>query len=616
MKARQARRATANVATVAGWVLFVLAALVLLGWIFGLRGLQTFVPESAGIKANSAVAMMLASVALLRRNHRILPFLSIAVFLIGALTLSEYSWGLNFGIDELLFRDTHYFLYPGRMSQYTSIGYVLLGSSLLPMNSRHRVLRQFSGGLGILTGALGALAIVSHAYDTHVENLISPQNNVSVPTALGFLIGAIGIQYANPSEGIVRLLHANNAGGAMLRRLLPAGILLTLLLGYGVRDAQRLYRWESGFALALLGLGVGACLITGIVLTAVDLERKDLARRESESRFLLAAKSAPVMIWMSGTDKLCTYCSEPWLEFTGRPLEAQIGNGWTDGIHPDDLKDCMAAYVDSFDRRAPCQMQYRLRRHDGEYRWIFDTGVPRFDEVGSFVGYIGSCIDITDRKLAEEALSSLSGQLIKAQEEERGRIAREIHDDYQQRLAMLSIDLKDLDRYLERNSEGSDRLHELWDRVGELGSDLHSLSHRLHSSTLDNLGLVTALRSLCEEFRDYHSIDVNFVEDNVPRSIPREVALCLFRITQEALQNVKKHSHADSAEVRAEGLEQKIHLSISDRGTGFDQGAASRQSGIGIRSMEERVRLVGGQFAVHSRPMEGTKIDVWVPIAG
>ena len=152
--------------------------------------------------------------------------------------------------------------------------------------------------------------------------------------------------------------------------------------------------------------------------------------------------------------------------------------------------------------------------------------------------------------------------------------------------------------------------------MGELGSDLHSLSHRLHSSTLENLGLVAALSILVRGVQELHSIDVNFVEDNVPRNIPREVALCLFRITQEALQNVKKHSHADSAEVRVEGLEQKIHLSISDRGTGFDQGAASRQSGIGIRSMEERVRLVGGQFAVHSRPMEGTKIDVWVPIAG
>ena len=209
---------------------------------------------------------------------------------------------------------------------------------------------------------------------------------------------------------------------------------------------------------------------------------------------------------------------------------------------------------------------------------------------------------------------NLSGQLIQAQEAERSRIAREIHDDYLQRLAVLSIELSDVRKYLERDSEGSQRLRELWDRVGELSSDLHSLSHRLHSSTLDNLGLVQAMISLCAEFGDHHSIEINFVEENVPRNIPKEVALCLFRITQEALQNIKKHSHADSAEVRVEGLEQKIHLSISDRGTGFDQGAGSRRTGIGIQSMEERVRLVGGQFAVHSRPMEGTTIDVWVPI--
>jgi PAS domain S-box-containing protein len=614
MKARQDQGATANVATVAGLVLFVLAVLVLLGWVFNLRGLQSFAPESAEIKANSAVAMLLGSVALLSRNYRVLPFLSIAVFLIGALTLSEYFWDSNLGIDEFLFRDTHYFLYPGRMSQYTSFGYMLFGSSLLPMNSRHRVLRQLSRGLGILTGALGTLAIVSHAYDTHAGNLISPQSNVSVPTAIGLLIGAIGVQYANPSEGIVRLLHADNAGGAMLRRLLPAAILLPLLLGYAVRDAQKLYSWESGFSLALVGLGVGACLITGIVLTAVGLERQDLSRRESESRFMLAAKTAPVMIWMSGTDMLRNYFSEPWLEFTGRSLESELGNGWTGGVHPDDLKQCIATYVDSFDRRVPFQMEYRLLRHDTEYRWVFDTGVPRLDGEHSFVGYIGSCVDITERKLAEETLASLSGRLIQAQESERSRIAREIHDDFQQRVAMLSIDVEHLAEFMERDSEGRGRLHEFWDRLGELGSDLHFLSHHLHSSTLDTLGLVAALRSLCAEFSEYNAINVSFVEEDVPRDIPREVALCLFRITQEALQNVKKHSHADSAEVRVERLEQRIHLSISDSGTGFDQGAGSRQTGIGIQSMEERARLVGGQFAVNSRPTEGTKIDAWVPI--
>ena len=284
-------------------------------------------------------------------------------------------------------------------------------------------------------------------------------------------------------------------------------------------------------------------------------------------------------------------------------------------VHPTDLEAYETALAEARDKRGPYAAEFRVVRQDGDLRWISAKGKFYFTPNGEPERMLGMATDITERKLAEETLASLSGRLIQAQEAERSRIAREIHDDYQQRLAMLSIDLEHLDKYLERDdSKGSDRLREIWDRVGELGSDLHSLSHGLHSSTLDNLGIVAALRSLCAEFSEHHSIDVNFVEENVPRNIPSEVALCLFRITQEALQNVKKHSRADSAEVRAEGREQTIHLSISDRGTGFDQGAASRESGIGIRSMEERVRLVGGQFAVHSRPMEGTKIDVWVPI--
>lgn len=340
----------------------------------------------------------------------------------------------------------------------------------------------------------------------------------------------------------------------------------------------------------------------------------NLANSEIKDGFFLAAKIAPVMIWMTDRNALCVYVNEGWVRFTGRPFETQLVNGWMETVHPDDLTSMRSTYLAACHQRVPFQMTYRARQYDGEYRWILDSGVPRFDEEGSFAGYVGSCVDITDRKHAEDALNSLSGQLIKAQEEERARIAREIHDDYQQRLALISIDLDDLARHLEENSEERDRLNKLSKRIGELDSDLRSLSHRLHSDTLDFLGLVAALESLSAEFRDYHSTDVHFVMKSVPSATPREVALCLFRIAQEALQNIKKHSHADSADVRLEQLEEKLHLSISDDGAGFDQEGPSRKVGIGIRSMEERVRLVGGQFAIRSRPMEGTKIDVWVPI--
>ena len=183
---------------------------------------------------------------------------------------------------------------------------------------------------------------------------------------------------------------------------------------------------------------------------ARDLERKraqdDL--RDSEERFHLMAAAAPLMVWMSGIDKLCTYVNRGWLEFTGRSVDAELGNGWAESIHSEDLDSSLNTYSQAFDRRKPFQMEYRLRRHDGEYRWILDQGMPRFNANGSFAGYIGSAIDITERKLAEVALSTVSQRLIEAHEEERTRIARELHDDICQRLAVLAVDLEGLQHNL------------------------------------------------------------------------------------------------------------------------------------------------------------------------
>ena len=387
--------------------------------------------------------------------------------------------------------------------------------------------------------------------------------------------------------------------------------------------SEVLYReptaWES-YKWYIIG-GLSLITLEGVLIVALVWQRARRRRTENELRFTHDRLRMAVEAGRSvGWDADLRSGQKRWfgdLQYifgmSGDNRNGHVGD-LRKRVHPDDVETFETAVATARETREPYAAEFRVVREDGDFRWISAKGKFYFTPNGEPERMLGMATDITERKLAEETLNSLSGQLIKAQEEERSRIAREIHDDYQQRLALLSIDLEHLAKYLARDTEGSDRLHELWDRVGELGSDLHSLSHRLHSSTLDILGLVAALRSLCAEFKDYHSIDVNFVEENMPRNIPREVALCLFRITQEALQNVKKHSRADSAEVRVEGLEQKIHLSISDRGTGFDQGAASRQNGIGVRSMEERVRLVGGQFAVRSRPMQGTKIDVWVPI--
>jgi PAS domain S-box-containing protein len=358
----------------------------------------------------------------------------------------------------------------------------------------------------------------------------------------------------------------------------------------------------------------GKKLFTFIIRDITERRRAEQAIRESEERFRLVANTAPVLIWMSGPDKLCTYFNQPWLEFTGRPVEAELGNGWVDGVHPEDLRACLDTYTNAFDRHESFKMQYRLRHNDGEYRWIFDLGVPRFNPDGSFAGYIGSCIDVTERKMAEEALASLSGRLIDAQEEECRRIAREIHDDYNQRLAMLANELEDLARSIGNSvAEAGPRLRELWNSVSELGVDLHSLSHRLHSSTLETLGLVAGVRAFCKEFEDQQEIQVEFTHENVPRAIPADVSLCLFRIAQEGLRNVKRHSGASSAKVHLDFAGGKLHLSVSDQGRGFNPAGGSARDGIGIRSMEERLHFIGGQLEVHSQPMGGTSIDAWAP---
>jgi PAS domain S-box-containing protein len=144
-----------------------------------------------------------------------------------------------------------------------------------------------------------------------------------------------------------------------------------------------------------------------LIGTCQDITRRkrmEEALRESEARFRLVADSAPVMIWMSGTDKLCNYFNKPWLDFTGRSVDQELGNGWAGGVDPEDLPRCLATYTQSFDRRESFRMEYRLRRHDGEYRWVSDIGVPRFNPDGSFAGYIGSCTDVTEQKRAEEQL--------------------------------------------------------------------------------------------------------------------------------------------------------------------------------------------------------------------
>jgi len=354
-----------------------------------------------------------------------------------------------------------------------------------------------------------------------------------------------------------------------------------------------------------------------MVLAALSEEHEQAAHavRESEERFRLVANTAPVMIWMAGTDRLCTYVNQPWLEFTGRPLEAQLGNGWAEGIHDEDLRRCLETCSRAFDRRETFAMEYRLRRNDGEFRWILDIGVPRFNSDGSFAGYIGSCLDITDRKLAEDALASVGRRLIEAHEEERTWIARELHDDIGQRIALLAVELENSDsKVLGSTSDIPEHLQIARQHVSDLGKDIQALSHRLHSSKLEYLGLVTAAKSFCHELAEQRNVRIEFKHSDIPAAIPNEISLCLFRVLQEALQNAVKHSTDKNFRVDVYGTKEGISLIVTDSGIGFNWQDAMNHRGLGLVSMRERLRLVNGELSIQSAPGRGTIVIARVPL--
>jgi signal transduction histidine kinase len=217
--------------------------------------------------------------------------------------------------------------------------------------------------------------------------------------------------------------------------------------------------------------------------------------------------------------------------------------------------------------------------------------------------------DITQRKEMENALSDVSRKLIQSQEQERARIGRELHDDINQRLAMLGIELQQLQ---DNPSELHKRVQELRQHTADISDDVQALAHELHSSKLEYLGVVAGIRSLCKEFGEHQGMEINFKTD-VAAPIPLETGLTLFRILQEALHNAVKHSGVERVDVQLSEHLNEIRLTISDAGKGFDVDAARRGRGLGLASMEERVRLVNGTISIVSRPMGGTSIGIRVP---
>ena len=349
---------------------------------------------------------------------------------------------------------------------------------------------------------------------------------------------------------------------------------------------------------------------------AADLIERTLAEeavRESEERFRLIANTAPVMIWMSGTDNDITYLNQTWLDYAGQPLDAAVDKVQAMVLHPDETERCRGVYERAFEKRVPFQLEHRLRRRDGEYRWVVTAGVPRYNADRAFVGYIGTSVDITERKLAEGIISSQ--KLIEAHEEESRRIARELHDDINQRLALVSMRLGSLKTGPPLSpAKLTQDIGEVGQEIAGLAADIQAVSHRLHPAKLEILGLEKAAAGFCEELSTRHGVTIDVHFEDIPPALSREVSLCLYRVLQEALQNVVKHSGSRHAQVALNARIDTISLKITDSGAGFDPQEAMRGRGLGLISMKERLKVVGGRLSIHSQPGAGTIVDAVAPL--
>jgi PAS domain S-box-containing protein len=367
---------------------------------------------------------------------------------------------------------------------------------------------------------------------------------------------------------------------------------------------------------ALLVIAAQALLIIGLLWQRARKRKAEAGLRESEKRFRVMADTTPSLVWMCDAQGKITYLNERRIPFTGPDPSAGYGDTWTDYVHPDDLKNVLDTVAQALKTRQPFSTEYRLRRSDGVYRWMFDVASPRVNGDGSFAGFIGSAIDTTEQKLAQQALEKVSGQLIEAQEKERSRIARDLHDDICQRLALLSMELEQANRSSNGSPTATKKsLEDIQKHCSEIAGDVQSMSHQLHSSKLDYLGIVSAIRGFCNEFSKQHEVNVEFLERNVPTHLPKDVPLCLFRVAQEALQNAAKYSGVSRFTVELSGMEGVVQLMVSDAGAGFDVEEAKKNRGLGLVSMQERVYLLHGTFSIESEPGKGTKIFAAVPLA-
>jgi len=372
--------------------------------------------------------------------------------------------------------------------------------------------------------------------------------------------------------------------------------------------------FSSPYFLVVLGT-MGFELSYDLKRAAETTQELTKARGENAAineELALSASAGSVGVWTRDLKGGPIIASEKWREIFGfDPGQTILFEDYLARIHDGDREEVIRARANA-ERSGHYETQYRIVLPDGETRWVASVGRVEGNN-GTAKRFRGTSVDITKRKLAEETAHDLAKKLMDAQEKERARIARELHDGLSQSVALLSIHLQALDLDGTNVAAAKADLAGLSLQIAEMSAEMHRISHELHPAKLGQLGLETALKGFCRESSLSYGLDIDFDARNVNSPVPDDVSLCLFRIAQESLRNIVKHSHADrvTVELAVDGTD--ISLTVTDDGCGFDPHLQPSNGSLGLISMSERIRAVHGTVTVESTMGSGTTIHARVP---
>jgi PAS domain S-box-containing protein len=375
--------------------------------------------------------------------------------------------------------------------------------------------------------------------------------------------------------------------------------------------------WERGRKYFLAGIAimfVQTLLILGLLWQRALRRRTEAELKQSEEKFSKSFLQSPLVVTISRmSDSRFIDVNESFQEQFGWAKEEAIGRTPADlGLWVN--ADQRSAFLELLRANGGVRnLEASLRRKGGETR----TALVSAEQivVGGEPCTVSVAADVTERKRAEEVLSSVSQRLIDAQEKERTRIARELHDDITQRLSVLTLQLLSLQESVPESEAGAkDQIEDAIRGTTDLADDVQALSYRLHSSKLEILGLTVAADSFCKELSVRQNVGIEFRSENVPRDLSPEISLCLFRVLQESLQNAAKYSGVRQFTVNLETTPDEVRLSVHDSGSGFDPKLTANRHGLGLISMTERLKSVNGQLVITSKPGEGTSILARVPL--